>query len=256
MDRSRTVPGARAPVPSRDRLRDRAGLAILVDPASTSPDDAERVARGAVAAGVGALLVGGSDGTAEQAGTVARALRRRSAGLPIVQFPAHAGQLIGDVDAVLFLVLVSGRNPQYLIEEQVRAVPFFTAHPHVAAIATAYCLIDGGAVTTVEVVSQTRPLPATKPELVFAHVRAAMLIGMQAVYLDAGSGAPAPVSAAVIRAARSATDGLLFVGGGIRSPDQVRAARCAGADYVVVGNAVEAAGGIERVYDLAMAARP
>ncbi len=94
--------------------------------------------------------------------------------------------------------------------------------------------------TSVEAVSQTRPLPADKPELAAAHATAARLIGMQAIYLDAGSGAPRPVAAAVIAACRAAIPGLiLFVGGGIRTPEQVRAARAAGADFVVVGTAVE-----------------
>ena len=96
--------------------------------------------------------------------------------------------------------------------------------------------------TSVEAVSQTRPLPADKPELVVAHVRAAMLIGMQAVYLDAGSGAARPVSPALVAAARRATQGTVFVGGGVRSADAVRAAREAGADYVVVGTVVEREG--------------
>jgi len=92
-------------------------------------------------------------------------------------------------------------------------------------------------------VSQTRPLPADKPELARAHATAARLIGMQAIYLDAGSGAPRPVSAEVIRACREGVPGLtLFVGGGIRTPEQVRAARRAGADFVVVGTALEERG--------------
>src|SRR2546425_8870140 len=142
----------------------------------------------------------------------------------------------------IFLSLVSGRNAQYLIEEHVRAVPFLTRHP-VPTLSTGYILIDGGRVTSVEAVSQTRPLPGDKPELAAAHATAARLIGMQAIYLDAGSGAPRPVTAAVIRACRAAVPELtLFVGGGIKSPDPARAARGAGADFVVVGTALEERG--------------
>jgi putative glycerol-1-phosphate prenyltransferase len=97
-------------------------------------------------------------------------------------------------------------------------------------------------VTTVESVSQTRPLPADKPELVAAHVRAAALIGMRATYLDAGSGATKAVSQQAIAAARGATAGPLFVGGGIRTPEAVRMARDAGADFVVVGTLLEEQG--------------
>jgi putative glycerol-1-phosphate prenyltransferase len=115
----------------------------------------------------------------------------------------------------------------------------------VATLSTAYILIDGGHVTSVEAVSQTRPLPADNPELAAAHTRAARLIGMQAVYLDAGSGAGRPVPPAVIAACRAVLGDAtvpVFVGGGIRTPDAVAAARSAGADFVVVGNAQEGGG--------------
>src|SRR5258706_165395 len=134
---------------------------------------------------------------------------------------------------------VRGRNAKYRIEEQVRAVPFRQQH-RVETLSTAYILIDGGRVTSVESVSQTRPLPADKPELAAAHATAATLIGMQAVYLDAGSGADRPVSPDVIRACRAAVPRVpLFVGGGIRTPALARAARKAGADFVVIGTVVE-----------------
>ena len=215
-----------------------AGLALLVDPGRTDAGAAEALARGARIGGVAALLVGDSFG-ATTATALVRGLRRGAPELPILQFPATASQLVPDVDAVLLLSLVSGRNAQYLIEEHVRAVPFFQANPQIAAISTAYCLVDGGHVTSVEAVSQTRPLPADKPELVAAHVAAAMLIGMRAVYLDAGSGATRPVAPALVAAARRETRGTLFVGGGIRDARSVAAAREAGADFVVVGTAVE-----------------
>jgi geranylgeranylglyceryl phosphate synthase family protein len=219
-------------------LRDRRGLAILVDPARTSPDEAAELAADAAISGAAALLIGGSYGADGRVSTVARAPKSGAPGVPLLQFPGAASQLVPDVDAVLLLSLVSGRNPQYLIEEHVRAVGFFATHP-VPALSTAYLLIDGGTITSVESVSQTRPLPADKPELVSAHVKAAMLIGMQAVYLDTGSGARRPVAPELVQAARKATAGLLFIGGGVRSPDAVRAARTAGADYVVVGTHFE-----------------
>lgn len=229
------------------------GLAVLVDPARTAPREAEEIARRASGEGARAMLLGNSFGDDDRTVEVARALRRGANGVPVLQFPATASQLVSDVDAVLLLSLVSGRNPQYLIEEHVRAVPFFERHPEVAVLSTAYCLIDGGHVTSVEAVSQTRPLPADKPELVAAHVRAAMLIGMHAVYLDAGSGASRSVDPSLVGAARGATQGTLFVGGGMRDAAQVREARAAGADYVVVGTALER-GGSRVVRELAEAA--
>ena len=239
-----------------DALTNDGGLAVLIDPARTNARDAEETARRASGEGARALLLGNSFGDDGKALDVARALRRGANGVPVLQFPATASQLVAAVDAVLLLSLVSGRNAQYLIEEHVRAVPFFERHPEVAVLSTAYCLIDGGHVTSVEAVSQTRPLPADKPELVAAHVRAAMLIGMQAVYLDAGSGASRPVSPALVAAARGATRGTLFVGGGVRSAAAVRAAREAGADYVVVGTVVEREGSrsVRELADAAAAA--
>jgi geranylgeranylglyceryl phosphate synthase family protein len=232
----------------------RGGLVVLVDPARSGAAGARELARRAAGEGAAALLLGNSFGAGDDTAAIAAAMREGAPGLPIVQFPATASQLDPAVDAVLFLSLVSGRNPQYLIEEHVRAVPFFERHPRVEAISTAYLLVDGGRVTSVEAVSQTRPLPHDKPELVVAHVKAAMLIGMRAVYLDAGSGAHRAVPPALVAAARAATDAPLLVGGGVRDPGAVREAREAGADFVVVGTLFERSGA-GAVRELALAAR-
>lgn len=237
-----------------DVLSRAGGLVVLIDPGRTTADDAAELTHRAAEAGVAAVMLGTSFGGAERSVGIVRAIKQAAPELPLIQFPAMAAQLVAGTDAALFLSLVSGRNPQYLIEEHVRAVPFFERHPEIEVISTAYCLIDGGRITSVEAVSQTRPLPADKPELVAAHVRAAMLIGMRAVYLDAGSGATRPVGAALVRAARNVTAAPLIVGGGVRSAGAVRAAREAGADYVVVGALFED-NGSRGVRELALAAR-
>jgi len=226
------------------------GLLVLIDPERTGPAEAAAVARAAQNAGAAGLLIGTSfDGTG-RTDVVAAAIRGASS-LPLLLFPGSAAHLTAQVDAVLLLSLVSGRNPQYLIEEHVRAVPFFSRHA-VEAISTAYILVDGGRITAVEAVSQTRPLPADKPELAVAHAVAARLIGMSAVYLDAGSGAARPVPPALIAAVRKAVPLPLVVGGGLRTPEQVRDARRAGADLVVIGTAVED-GGPGRIRELVAA---
>lgn len=237
-----------------DALAARSGLVVLIDPARTDPVGAAQLAECAAAEGAVAMLIGNSFGADEDVTALADRVKARAPALPLLQFPATASQLVAGVDAVLFLSLVSGRNAQYLIEEHVRAVPFVARHPRVEIISTAYCLVDGGRLTSVEAVSQTRPLPADKPELVWAHVRAAALIGMRATYLDAGSGACRPVGPDLIRAARDAAGGPLFVGGGIGSADAVRSARDAGATHVVVGTLFER-GGSRAVRALASAAR-
>jgi putative glycerol-1-phosphate prenyltransferase len=186
------------------------------------------------------MLIGSSFDGAAQTHALARAVREAAPHLPVVLFPGSAMQLTDRVDLILFLSLISGRNPQYLIEEHVRAVPWLRDHA-VPTLSTGYILIDGGRVTSVEAVSQTRPLPADKPELAAAHAVAGRLIGMGAIYLDAGSGAAEPVAPTVIGAVRAAVPPPtpIFVGGGIRTPEQAGAARLAGADYVVVGTAIE-----------------
>ncbi len=238
--------------PVLDRLMASAsGLLVLVDPERTAPEEARRLALQADDAGAAGLLIGTSFDGAQRTAEVATAIKAAS-DLPLLLFPGSAGQLVPNVDAVLLLSLVSGRNPQYLIEEHVRAVPFFQRHK-VPAISTAYMLVDGGHITAVESVSQTRPLPADKPELAVAHAIAGSMIGMGAVYMDAGSGAGRPVAAELIRAVRAAVKLPVFVGGGMKTPEQVRAALEAGADFAVVGNAIEA-GGVGTVSAFAKAA--
>jgi geranylgeranylglyceryl phosphate synthase family protein len=217
------------------------GLLILIDPGRTDAAQAGSLARTAHAAGAAGILVGGSFDGSSETPRVSAAVRAAAPELPVILFPGSAMQLTDQVDLILFLSLVSGRNPQYLIEEHVRAVPFLSRHS-VPTLSTGYILIDGGRVTSVEAVSQTRPLPADKPELAAAHARAAQLIGMRAIYLDSGSGAERPVPAAVIAACRAALPDRgvpLFVGGGIRTPADAAAARTAGADFVVIGTVLE-----------------
>ena len=236
-----------------ERLRERApGLCVLVDPQRTPAADAARLAASAEEHGAAVILIGtsfdGADGTSQVAAAIKQACR-----LPLLLFPGSAAQLVTEVDAVLLLSLVSGRNPQYLIEEHVRAVPFFRRHP-VPTISTAYILVDGGRITAVESVSQTRPLPADKPEIAVAHAVAAKMIGMAAIYLDAGSGAATPVAPAVIHAVRQAVPLPLFVGGGMKTPEQVCDAKMAGADFIVVGSAIED-GGAGAIRELVAALR-
>lgn len=221
-------------------LHRRPGLLVLLDPARSDATSASELARHAAEAGVAGLLIGSSFDGAAQTRSIAKAVRDAAPGLPLALFPGSAMQLTDCVDLILFLSLISGRNPQYLIEEHVRAVPWLRDH-RIATLSTAYILIDGGRVTSVEAVSQTRPLPADKPELAAAHAVAGRLIGMGAVYLDAGSGAQHPVGADIITAVRSAVPAPapLFVGGGIRTPQAAAAARQAGADFVVVGTVLE-----------------
>jgi len=227
-----------APTP-RLPFDERGGLVVLVDPGRTDAHAAAELAGRAADAGACGFLIGDSLGRGASPSAHVMAVRAAAPRLPVVQFPASADDLTPEVDAVLFLVLVSGRNPRYLIEEQVRATPFFRRYPSVTAVSTAYLLVDGGRESTVEHVSRTEPLPADDAELVASHVAAGQLMGMHATYIEAGSGAARRVGDRVIRAAREATSGPLIVGGGIDSPGAALDARQAGADYVVVGTLFE-----------------
>lgn len=212
-------------------------LALLIDPDKQSPAVAAEVARQAATAQVDLLLVGGSFLTRDSLNDTVQTVKAAS-GLPVILFPGSAMQCSPHADAILFLSLISGRNPDLLIGQQVQAAPLIR-RMDLETIATGYMLVDGDAATTASYMTQTPPLPADKPDLAAATALAGYFLGMQVLYLDAGSGARRPVSFETIRAVREATPLPLFVGGGIREPEQAVQALKAGADIVVVGTIVE-----------------
>ncbi len=158
--------------------------------------------------------------------------------IPLVIFPGNYLQIDGRADAFWLLSLVSGRNPEYLIGQHVVAAPLL-AKSNLEVIPVAYLLIESGRTTAVEYISQTRPLPAHKPELTACTALAAAQLGMRLVYLEGGSGALNPVPEAHIKAVTYTVDVPLVVGGGIRTPEQAKRAWSAGATVVVVGSASE-----------------
>ena len=157
---------------------------------------------------------------------------------PVLIFPGDRYQLSDKADAVLFLSLLSGRNPEYLIGEQVKAAPFVWKY-RLEAIPTAYLLIESGHLSSVEFVSNTKPLPRDKEDLFSAYVLASYYLGFKLLYLEAGSGAPRSVPLDFIRKAKELVDLPLLVGGGLKGREDVEEVLSAGADFAVVGNAVE-----------------
>lgn len=158
--------------------------------------------------------------------------------IPIVLFPGNSSQFSPEADAILYLSLLSGDNPEFLVNQQVRAAR--AVHDSgIDFVPTAYILIDGGVETSTMRVSGTRPIPQTDVDRIVDTSIAAELMGKQAVYLEAGSGATTPVSPDIIRAVREKTSCILIVGGGIRTPEAMSAAYNAGADIVVIGNHFE-----------------
>lgn len=214
-----------------------AGFFVLLDPDSAEPEELAEKAALCQEAGTDALLIGGSLMLRDEFTEVVSAVKRNCS-IPVIIFPGGPGQLSRDADAVLFLSLISGRNPQHLIGDHVIAAPS-VKRLGLEAIPTGYMLISSNAPTAVEFMSDTRPLPRDKPGLAAAHALAGQYLGLKLIYLEAGSGAKTSVPEDLITAVDRWIDLLLIVGGGIRSPEEAAAKVKAGADFVVVGNAFE-----------------
>lgn len=219
------------------RTEGRPLFALLIDPDRHVESSLRSVADAAGAAGVDILLVGSSilleKGTAETT-----RLLKSCCDLPVVLFPGNSMQVTEEADALLFLSLISGRNPDLLIGQHVQAAPSIR-RSGIETIPTGYMLIDSGTPTSASYMSQSAPIPHDKDDIAAATAMAGELLGMKAIYLDAGSGARYAVRKTMISKVRSSVKAPLIVGGGIRTPDQVATAIAAGADVVVVGNSVE-----------------
>ena len=218
-------------------------MAMLIDPDSFSLDSMERLGRLLAAAPPDILLVGGSLVSTSVDDFVL--LLKTITTLPIVLFPGNAVQFAPSADGLLLLSLISGRNPEFLIGQQVVAAPAIAASS-VEVIPTGYMLIDGGAVTSVQYMSCTQPIPAsgetedtTISDIAVATAQAGQLLGLGAIYLEAGSGARHHVPFEMISAVAGAIDIPLIVGGGIRDAETAARICQAGADMIVVGSALE-----------------
>lgn len=158
--------------------------------------------------------------------------------LPILLFPGNPSQISTEADGILFLMLLSGRNPDYLVEHQINAVPILEK-TNLEIISTGYILIESGAETAVERVSQTKPLPKNNIEYIAQTAKAGEFIGNKILYLEAGSGALNEVPLEIIQTVSNRISVPLIVGGGIRSKKQIDDAYLAGADLVVIGTVFE-----------------
>jgi putative glycerol-1-phosphate prenyltransferase len=218
-------------------------LAVLIDPDSIS-DEAMLVntCKMSTAAGADLILVGGSLITN---GFFERCIRiiKDHTNIPVVLFPGNIMQIDEHADAILFLSLISGRNPDMLIGKHVLAAPMLKK-ASIEVIPTGYMLIDGGNITSVSYMSNTTPIPADKSSIAACTALAGEMLGLRTIYMDAGSGAKQPIPEKLIREVKHNISVLLFVGGGIRTPEAARAAAQAGADIVVVGNAIEKDSGL------------
>ncbi|MFI5204722.1 MAG: geranylgeranylglyceryl/heptaprenylglyceryl phosphate synthase, partial [Flavobacteriales bacterium] len=213
-------------------------LAVLIDPEEIKNEEKLSALLGTCAyANINMILVGGSIVNANQLDRVLGWLKKNTS-IPIVLFPGSSIQINAKADGILFLSLISGRNPDLLIGQHVLAAPAIEKS-NLEIISCGYMLIDGGKPTSVSYISHSLPIPADKPEIAAYTAMAGELLGLKSIYLEAGSGAITPVSQAIIKAAREKTQSPILVGGGIRSKENVLAAWEAGADVVVVGTAIE-----------------
>ena len=212
-------------------------LAILLDPDKISLSKLSDTLAKINSSTVDYILVGGS--TVEKGVTDELVYRlKKETRIPVILFPGHYSQITSHADAILFLSLISGRNPEYLISQQVKAVPMIK-RSGLEVIPTGYILIDGGKESSVQKISETEPIKPLDLEEITHTACAGMYMGKKIIYLEAGSGALAPVSASIIRSVKENISIPLIVGGGIRSENEMRRAFENGADLVVIGTAFE-----------------
>jgi putative glycerol-1-phosphate prenyltransferase len=212
-------------------------LAVLIDPDKAGERALKSLIEKAHLAQADFFFVGGSLLTNDAIDRVLTTIRELSA-IPSILFPGAVTQLSKQADGILLLSLISGRNPEFLIGAHVVAAPLIK-QAGIQVLPTAYMLIDGGRPTTVSYISNTTPIPADKPDIAACTAMAGEMLGLRLIYLDAGSGALQPVPGAVIRSVRKNVQLPIIVGGGIRQAEEAAAAYAAGADVVVVGNALE-----------------
>ena len=212
-------------------------LAVLMDPDKLTLAEVGKTLRSFHDNSVDYLLVGGSEVEKGRTQQLVNELKKHSS-IPVILFPGDYSQITSDADALLFLNLISGRNPEYLINQQVKSVPLLEKST-LEIIPTAYLLIDGGMETSVERISNTAPMGLEDEEKIINTAIAGTYMGNQMIYLEAGSGAKNPIPGSVISRIAKRTDVPVIVGGGIRSHEQLTHAFENGADMIVIGTALE-----------------
>jgi phosphoglycerol geranylgeranyltransferase len=211
-------------------------FALLIDPSKHNEESLHEAAQAAAEFAVDYIFIGGS----LVSGFVDRDIEiiRSEAKIPVVIFPGSLLQISDKADAILLLSLISGRNPEYLIGNHVIAAPVLK-NSRLEVIPTGYMLIENGSTSSVEYISNTKPIPAGKTDLVIATALAGEMLGLKLIYLEGGSGSKEPIPASLINKVKSKISVPLIVGGGIHTKDDLEKVYAAGANIVVVGNALE-----------------
>lgn len=212
-------------------------LAVLIDPDKMRLGKLDQLIDLSIHCKVDYFFIGGSLIVNSQLDQCLQTIRSKCQ-VPLILFPGNSYQISYHADAILFLSLVSGRNPDLLIGQHVIAAPYLKLSP-LEVLPTGYMLVDGGVGTTVLYMSNTSPIPSNKSDIAVCTAMAAEMLGLRLIFMDAGSGATKPIPSDMIASVRGAVDVPLIVGGGIRSADRVKENLEAGADVVVIGNAFE-----------------
>ncbi|HUQ96473.1 MAG TPA: geranylgeranylglyceryl/heptaprenylglyceryl phosphate synthase [Chitinophagaceae bacterium] len=212
-------------------------FAILIDPDKITAAALFPLIEKAIDAGVDYFFVGGSLVVSQNLDACVQQIKQACA-IPVLLFPGSPSQITKQADALLYLSLISGRNAELLIGQHVISAPFVRASG-LEIISTGYMVIDGGAPTTVSYISNAAPIPADKAEIALCTAMAGEMLGHKLIYMDAGSGAKKPISEAMIAAVAQQIEVPLVVGGGIRDAEKAYLNCKAGADLIVVGNAIE-----------------
>lgn len=212
-------------------------FAVLIDPDNVNAERIEELTSLAVSAEVDYLFVGGSLVISNHLDEVVQHIRSNCS-IPVILFPGTPSQVSRYADGLLYLSLISGRNPELLIGQHVISAPQ-VRKSGLEIISTGYMVIDGGAPTTVSYISNASPIPADKNEIALCTALAGEMLGMKLIYMDAGSGARHPIGEEMIASVAGAIEIPLVVGGGIRDPEKAYRNCKAGADVIVVGNAIE-----------------
>jgi len=212
-------------------------LAVLIDPEKTSIEQLPTLVKLIHQSIATHIFVGGSTDQHNTIEPVIVALKKATM-LPIIIFPGSANQVSKKADGILFLSLISGRNPVYLIEQQVQSA-IQIKESSLEVLPTGYILVDGGKESAVERVSSSKPICQTNSELILRTALAGEFSGKKIIYLEAGSGAKTPVKSSIISLVKENLTIPLIIGGGIQTVHQLTTAYAAGADLVVIGTAFE-----------------
>ncbi len=212
-------------------------LAVLIDPDKLSEDQLTKTAKIAQQSGVDFFFVGGSLMTNDMLFHCVRTLKENSS-IPVVLFPGNSYQISRNADAMLFLSLISGRNPDMLIGMHVLSAPYIKL-AGLETISTGYMLIDSGKPTSVTYMSNSFPIPNDKNDIAACTAMAGEMLGMRAIFMDAGSGAMTTVPEKMVSFVKGSIGVPLIIGGGIKTPEKAHSILSAGADIIVVGNRFE-----------------